>query len=157
MITSHSRPLLGQTLPLAVGGEELWFGRGRSFCAMLENPKFVPMARPYAFSRRAFEGVVRAESDIDDPTSAPRSLHDEYHTPRRVTTVSISRYHRTDSAVKLSSARLSWMKMHKNYVQSVEGDHRYVRARPRGGLELKEADRAYGRAMGTRTRAFQLK
>ena len=45
---------------------------------MLENPKFVPMARPYASSRRALEGVVRAESDrervIDDPTSAPRPL-----------------------------------------------------------------------------------
>ena len=53
-------------------------GSGGGFGAMLENPKVVPMARPYASSRRALEGVVRAESDrervIDDPTSAPRPL-----------------------------------------------------------------------------------
>ena len=79
MITSHFRPP-----PEPDASPRPWWGgalaRAGGFSAMLENPKFVPMARPYASSRRALEGVVRAERQcdrerlIDDPTPALRSL-----------------------------------------------------------------------------------
>ena len=44
----HCRPPPGPELSFPLWGEDETLVREGAFCAMQENPKFVPMARPYA-------------------------------------------------------------------------------------------------------------